>query len=47
MAFEKGDRYRCTNETCGCEIEVVQGPRPGGGGDLKPRCCCGQEMEPA
>jgi hypothetical protein len=45
MALQKGERYRCTNENCGCEIEVTRGAQPGGGGNQDPRCCCGREME--
>jgi hypothetical protein len=44
MAFQKGQRYRCSNEKCGCEIEVTKGAAPGKGGDLPPRCCCGEPM---
>jgi hypothetical protein len=43
MAMEEGQHYRCTNDQCGCEIEVTRGPRMDGG-DENPRCCCGQEM---
>ncbi|CAN5878655.1 hypothetical protein BH20GEM1_BH20GEM1_05890 [soil metagenome] len=45
MALQKGERYRCTDENCGCEIEVTRGAEPGGGGDQDPRCCCGMEMK--
>lgn len=45
MAMEKGEHYRCTNESCRCEIEVTAGPQ-GSGGNQNPRCCCGQEMQP-
>ena len=45
MAFQKGDRYRCPDPYCGCEIEVTKGAAPGKGGDQNPRCCCGKEME--
>ncbi|HKY63130.1 MAG TPA: hypothetical protein VJR29_06905 [bacterium] len=44
MALMKGQKYRCSNPQCGCEIEVIQGAKPGGGGNLAPRCCCGMEM---
>ncbi len=45
MALKKGERYRCPDPDCGCEIEVTKGPEPGKGGDLNPRCCCGKEMQ--
>lgn len=45
MALERGESYRCTDPSCACEIQVVKGPEPGGGGDENPRCCCGMEME--
>ena len=43
--MELGESYRCTNPDCACEIQVKKGPNPGGGGDQKPTCCCGMEME--
>lgn len=46
MAMHEGERYRCTNEKCGCEIEVTRGARMEGG-DENPRCCCGREMTKA
>lgn len=45
MALEEGERYRCTQPGCGCEIEVVRGPQGDAAGDEAPRCCCGREME--
>lgn len=45
MALQEGEMYSCPNPSCGCEIEVTKGARPGGGGDQNPRCCCGQEMQ--
>jgi hypothetical protein len=44
MALQKGERYRCPDPDCGCEIEVTKGAAPGKGGDLPPGCCCGKEM---
>lgn len=44
MALRKGEIYRCPEESCACEIAVVKGAEPGGGGDHPPRCCCGREM---
>jgi hypothetical protein len=45
MALQKGERYRCPDTNCGCEIEVTNGAQPGGGGNQNPRCCCGKEMQ--
>jgi hypothetical protein len=47
MALQKGERYRCPDINCGCEIEVTKGAQPGGGGNQNPRCCCGKEMQRA
>lgn len=44
MALKTGEKYRCTNQQCGCEIEVTKGAGPQGG-DQNPRCCCGMEMQ--
>jgi len=44
MGFQKGEKYRCPDINCGCEIEVTKGAAPGKGGDQLPRCCCGKEM---
>ncbi|MBA3949991.1 MAG: hypothetical protein H0X44_08625 [Acidobacteria bacterium] len=46
MALKQGEKYRCTHENCGCEIEVTKGAGAGGG-DQAPRCCCGGEMTKA
>jgi hypothetical protein len=45
MAFKTGEKYRCPDPDCGCEIQVTKGAAPGKGGDQQPRCCCGKEME--
>lgn len=45
MALQQGERYRCPDPNCGCEIEVTKGAKPGSGGNLNPRCCCGKEMQ--
>jgi hypothetical protein len=45
MALQKGERYRCSNVDCGCEIEVTKGAPPGKGGNYPPRCCCGEAMQ--
>ena len=44
MPFVKGDRYRCPDPECGCEVEVTKGAAPGKGGAQSPRCCCGKEV---
>ena len=46
MAFQKGDKFRCSDATCGCEVEVTKGcAKPGAGGNMTPKCCCGKEMK--
>ena len=45
MAFQEGERYRCPDADCGCEIEVTKAAAPGKGGDEAPRCCCGMDMK--
>lgn len=45
MSLRMGEIYRCPDEGCGCEIQVLVGAEEGGGGDLAPRCCCGREMK--
>jgi hypothetical protein len=45
MALQKGERYRCLDADCGCEIELTKGAAPGKGGASNPRCCCGTEMQ--
>jgi len=47
MAFQTGEKYRCTDAECGCEIQVTRGAQPGKGGNQSPRCCCGKEMTKA
>lgn len=46
MAMQTGERYRCTMNGCGCEVEVTKGAGPQGGNQA-PRCCCGTEMQSA
>ena len=44
MAIQKGEKYRCPDASCGCEVEVTKGcAKPGAVG--KPHCCCGKEMQ--
>lgn len=45
MALQQGELYRCPDSNCACEIQVTKGAKPGSGGDLNPRCCCGKEMQ--
>ena len=44
MALQTGERYKCPDDNCGCEIQVTKGAEPGKGGNQAPRCCCGMEM---
>jgi hypothetical protein len=44
MALQKGERYRCPDQECGCTMEVTKGAAPGKRGNMAPRCCCGNEM---
>lgn len=44
MALKQGERYRCPESDCECEIQVTISAGPSGG-DENPRCCCGTEME--
>ena len=43
MALTRHERYRCIDPLCGAEILVIVGSGEAGG-DLLPRCCCGNEM---
>ena len=45
MALQTGEKYRCPDADCGCEIQVTKGAAPGKGGNMAPRCCCGKEMQ--
>jgi hypothetical protein len=45
MALQTGEKYRCPDKDCGCEIEVTKGAATGKGGSMAPRCCCGKEMQ--
>jgi hypothetical protein len=36
MALQQGERYRCPDPKCGCEIQVTKGAQPRQGGNLKP-----------
>lgn len=45
-----GDRFRCADEDCGCEVEITKIPKSvepeDEDLDAKPLCLCGEEMEP-
>jgi len=43
--FKKGERFRCPEPSCGCEIEVTKGAPESCEGKSKPRCCCGRDMK--
>ena len=43
--FEKGQRFRCSDAGCGCEIEVTKGAPESCNGQSTPRCCCGRDMQ--
>ncbi len=45
MPLKKGERYRCPDRNCGCEIEVTKSAPANCKGNMNPRCCCGKEME--
>ncbi len=45
MALKDGERYRCPNPNCACEIQVTKGAQPVAGGDRNPTYCCGKTME--
>ena len=42
MIMMVGQRYRCQNPDCRCEIEVTKTSMEA---DANPRCCCGAEMK--
>jgi hypothetical protein len=45
-AIQKGDKFRCPDANCGCEVEVTKGcAKPGAGENMNPHCCCGKEMK--
>jgi hypothetical protein len=44
--MQRGERYQCTNEDCGCEISVTKASQLEDEEQAEsPRCCCGEEME--
>jgi hypothetical protein len=40
--MQVGQRYRCQNPDCRCEVEVVKASMET---TTNPRCCCGVEMK--
>ena len=42
--MQQGERYRCSNEECGCEISVTKASQLDDAEET-PTCCCGEEME--
>jgi hypothetical protein len=44
MPLKSGERYRCPDSQCGCEILVTKGASPDCSGKENPRCCCGKQM---
>ena len=34
MALQQGERYRCPDPNCGCEIEVTKDAQPGSGQEM-------------
>jgi hypothetical protein len=43
--MQSGDRYRCPDPACGCEMEVTRAPQEGMQGMSEPICTCGSTME--
>jgi len=44
MIMKIGDRWRCTNGNCGCEVLVESAGKVEG---VNPRCVCGAPMKKA
>jgi hypothetical protein len=44
-----GDRFRCADQDCACEVEITKPPKnmdpEDEALDAKPLCLCGEEME--
>lgn len=47
MALQQGERFRCPEAACGCEITVTKSAAAGDSGSQAPTCCCGHQMEAA
>ena len=43
--MQQGEKYRCTNDDCGCEISVTKASQIDESEAQNPTCCCGEEME--
>jgi hypothetical protein len=43
MRLERGQIWRCINQACGAEIQVIE--RSGLAGGSNPRCTCGSIMK--
>ena len=44
--MQRGEKYQCSNEDCGCEISVTKASQLEDDDQAEsPRCCCGEEME--
>jgi hypothetical protein len=43
--MQQGEKYRCTNDECGCEITVTRASEIDESEAQNPTCCCGEEME--
>ena len=44
MAMQQGEKYRCSDANCGCEMQVTKGPKAGMNANASPKCCCGKDM---
>jgi hypothetical protein len=42
MILQKGQVYRCQNQRCRAEIQIIENSAEG---ESNPRCCCGAEMK--
>lgn len=42
--MKAGETYRCTDDRCGCEIQVSKGSAQTSA-KMAPRCCCGKDMK--
>jgi hypothetical protein len=45
MPLKQGEVYRCTDESCGCELTVTKSAPATCAGTADPTCCCGKTME--
>jgi len=42
MTMNVGQRYRCQNPDCRCEVVVIEASMEGA---FNPQCCCGAKMK--